>query len=158
MYQLKGMTMNKDDEILYLKEQIDQLSRNYVTGLYGQRKFMQKIRKKVFDEEVFWLVMYDVDNLHEINRLKGMSGGDSLLREVANDLLMCEEPCCAFHIHGDEFFVVYSNKPHSHEVSNTTSCMICSVDYPSIDDMLDAVDAGLSELKKEHKLRRRDDV
>ncbi len=147
-----------EDRIKQLEAKVDFLSRNYVTGLYGRHKFMAMIREKFSSDEPFYLAMFDVDGLHEVNRVKGYACGDSLLREVANDLQMCEEPCCAYHIGGDEFFVMYSNEPKILNCSNTTSALVFNRDFDSVDDMLDAVDKLVSEKKIKTKNRRRDDV
>jgi len=150
--------MTDKEKISWLEEQNDFLSRNYVTGLHGRHKFMQKVRKKFADKDIFWLVMHDVDGLHEVNRIHGYSAGDALLREVANDLKMCEQPCCAFHIGGDEFYVIYSHQPEGIQCANTTWAMVNSKLHKSVDEMLDKVDKLVSAEKLKTKKRRRDDI
>ena len=150
--------MTKEQEIAYLKEQVDFLSRNYVTGLHGRHLFMRDIRRKFESGKLFSLSMYDVDGLHEVNRLHGYAAGDSLLREVANDLKLCDEPCDAYHIGGDEFYVIKCGIANRFECANTTSAMVVSNNYESVDTMLDVVDKAVSELKVKTKMRRRDDI
>jgi len=150
--------MTEKQEIEFLRSQVDFLSRNYVTGLYGRHKFMQRVRESFKSEDKFWIVMYDVDGLHEVNRRRGYAAGDSLLREVANDLKMCQKPCCVFHIGGDEFFTIYSDEPSDFGCENTTSAMVKSSDYESIDEMLEMVDQRVSLEKKRIKRRRAEDI
>jgi len=150
--------MTDKQKIKWLETKIDFLSRNYVTGLYGRHIFMQDIRKRFEAQEIFHLAMFDVDGLHEVNRVKGYSVGDVLLREVANDLRMCENPCEAYHIGGDEFFVVYCDQPIEFKCANTTSAIVNSREHLSVDGMLDMLDKAVSARKLKEKKRRRDDV
>ena len=150
--------MTSEQEIEYLKSQVEFLSRNYVTGLEGRHRFMQKLRRRFSMSEKFYLVMYDVDGLHEVNRVHGYAAGDSLLREVANDLKMCQEPCCVFHIGGDEFYTIYEDEPSDAKCDNTTSAMVRSDEHESVDSMLDAVDKLVSAKKLLTKKRRSNDV
>jgi len=129
-----------------------------VTGLEGRHRFMQRLRRRFATGDKFYLVMHDVDGLHEVNRVHGYAAGDSLLREVANDLKMCQEPCCAYHIGGDEFYVLYSDEPRNIICQNTTSAEVASDEHESVDSMLDAVDKLVSEKKLKTKRRRRDDI
>ena len=150
--------MTQQQEIEYLKSQVEFLSKNYVTGLEGRHRFMQRLRQRFATGEKFYLVMHDVDGLHEVNRVRGYAAGDSLLREVANDLKMCQEPCCAFHIGGDEFYVIYTDEPIDISCQNTTSATVTSDEHESVDEMLDAVDKLVSVKKLETKKRRREDL
>jgi len=150
--------MTKDEEIEFLKSQVEFLSTNYVTGLQGRHRFMQKIRQKFDSHDNFALVMHDVDGLHEVNRIKGYAAGDSLLREVANDLKLCDKPCAVFHIGGDEFYTIYCDEPPKFKCSNTTSALVQRKDFTSVDDMLDAVDKAVSKEKLLTKKRRREDI
>ena len=150
--------MTDKDKIKWLEDRVDFLSRNYVTGLHGRHVFMQRIREKFNEKEPFFLAMHDVDGLHEVNRINGYAAGDALLREVANDLKMCQEPCCVFHIGGDEFYVLYSDEPDNLRCANTTVGIVKSIDYKSVDEMLNAVDKLVSEEKLKYKKRRREDV
>ncbi len=150
--------MTDKERIKYLESQVDFLSRNYVTGLEGRHRFMQKLRQQFAKDEIFYLVMHDVDGLHEVNRLRGYACGDRLLREVANDLKMCPEPCCVFHIGGDEFYVIYKDEPADITCQNTTSAVVLSSNFNSVDEMLDEVDELLSAKKIKLKKRRRDDI
>jgi len=149
--------MTQEQEIEYLKEQIEYISRNYVTGLYGRHRFMKRLRE-LFGTEPFYIIMYDVDGLHEVNRVQGYSAGDSLLKQVATELEMCISPCCAFHIGGDEFYVIYLEEPTDIDVANTTYAMVKSEDYDSINAMLDTVDKRVSLKKAKLKKRRREDI
>ena len=150
--------MTSQQEIKYLKKQIEFLSKNYVTGLYGRHRFMLELRKKFETKEEFFLSMHDVDGLHEVNRISGYSAGDSLLREVANDLQLCEDPCHPYHIGGDEFFVMYCSEPIEYKCPNTTSEIVNSIDFMSVDEMIDALDKKVSDKKLKTKRRRRDDI
>ncbi len=150
--------MTDKQTIEWLEQKVDFLSKNYVTGLYGRHEFMSRLRKKFDLKDTFYLSMHDVDGLHEVNRISGYAAGDSLLREVANDLAMCEEPCTAFHIGGDEFFVIHCNEPTEFKCGNVTSEIVNSEGFGSVDDMIDALDRKVSAKKLLTKKRRRSDV
>ncbi len=150
--------MTDKQKIDWLEGQVDFLSKNYVTGLYGRHIFMREMRKRFDSGENFYLVMHDVDGLHEVNRISGYSAGDSLLREVANDLRLCEEPCAAYHIGGDEFYVVYCDEPIEYGCGNTTSSIVHALDHASVDNMLDYLDRQVSDKKLKTKKRRREDI
>jgi GGDEF domain-containing protein len=139
----------------WLREQLELYSKNYVTGLLGRHKFMQTLTWK-FNHEKFYLTMYDVNGLHRINREDGYASGDCLLRRVAKCIQEHEETSNSFHIGGDDFFVISKTEPTIYECKETTSAYVYSGDYSTIEQMLNAVDKKVIELKDKLK-RRRDD-
>jgi GGDEF domain-containing protein len=149
--------MNKDKEIEHLKNLVDRLSRNYVTGLHGRYMFMNKLRE-IFEKDEFWLIAFDVDNLHVVNRVDGWEAGDALLVEVANDICLMKEICCSFHIGGDEFYAIAEEPPVDIAIPDTTSVFMSSKSSGSVDQLLRAIDKKMREEKKILKKRRRNDI
>ena len=149
--------MSKDEEIEWLKKRVEFYRRDYNTGLLGRHDFEHDIRTK-FDDKDFHLAMHDVTGLHTVNRLEGWDGGNALLKQVANDLLMCERPCEVYLIGGDEFMTIYcGGEPEAIGVRNTTSAVLYSGDFEHVRDLIDAVDKVVSE-KKKLLARRRTDI
>ncbi len=155
---IQGKQLTKQQEIEKLRKQVEFLSKNYVTGLYSRHVFMQELEKKFNSKIDFHLSLHDADNLHEINRISGYAAGDNLLREIAEELKTCEEPCRAFHIGGDEFFVIHKSKPSEFRCGNATSAIVGSKDFLSISEMMETLDKKVSERKLKTKRRRRDDI
>jgi len=149
--------MTKDQEITYLKQQVEFYRRDYNTGLLGRHDFEHDIRSK-FSDSSFYLAMHDVTGLHTVNRISGWDEGNALLKQVANDLKMCNTPCEVYLIGGDEFMTIYcGGKPTDIEVRNTTSAVMYSNDFDHVRDLIEAVDALVSE-KKKLLARRRTDI
>ena len=142
------------DKIEALEEQLEYHRRNYITGLYQRHDFMKKLEEKEKKKCKFKLTMYDVNGLHETNRLHGYSAGDALLKKVAADLMDCKDGCYNYHIGGDEFFTISRTEPP--EIEGTTQATVDSKDFNTIDEMLDAVDKLVREKKRKLKRRRTD--
>jgi len=143
------------DEIARLNALVEFYRRDYNTGLYGRHDMMARLRS-IFDTETFWLSFHDVTGLHEVNRLHGWSAGDSLLKQVANDLQLCKEPCRVYLIGGDEFFTIHKTNPGDPQVRDAEGCTVWNKSFTSVDDMLDKLDKLVSERKRTLKRRRTD--
>ncbi len=148
--------MNYELEYNKLKRLLDTYRYDYVTGLRMRHDFIHDIRKN-FDKKL-WLIMYDVNGLHEVNRVHGYSAGDDLLRQVANDLLLCRDTCDVYSTGGDEFFALYYlNKPPKNiEIRNCEHAMLSNDYFNDPYELIDAVDKKLSEKKKLLKRRHTD--
>ncbi len=149
--------MTKDEEITYLKMQLKLYRHDYLTGLKGRRDFEYDVRHK-FAKMDFWLAMHDIDGLKKANDSGGHEMGDVLLKQVANDLQMCQAPCEVYRTGGDEFMTIYCKQPDSVEVPNTTSAVLCSCDFGSVGDLINAVDQIVNRCKVLAGKRRKDDL
>ena len=149
--------MLQTEEIKYLKQQVEFYRRDYNTGLLGRHDFSSDIRKKFKEGKEFWLAMHDITGLHRVNREYGYSAGDSLIKQVANDLKLCTKPCEVYLIGGDEFMTLYCTKPTNIDVCDTTGAFMSSIGFTSVDTMIDAVDKLVID-KKTKLGRRREDL
>jgi len=91
-----------EQEIENLKEQLTRYRYDHLTGLKMRKDFENDLHRKVLSGEDFYLVIFDVNDLHSVNRTKGYQAGDMLLRVVATSLI---ETCktTIYRIGGDEF-------------------------------------------------------
>jgi len=142
-------------EIDRLKEQVKLYKFDYLTGMKQRQDFQHEVKQK-FNRGSFYIVMYDIDGLHRINREQGYAQGDALIVQVANDIRMCNGACCSYRLNGDEFYVVYNSEPLAVEVENATHEYVNSANFNSFQEMVDAVDKKLTE-RKILLNRRRDD-
>ena len=149
--------MTKDEQIELLTKKLEFYRRDYVTGLYQRHDFMRDC-SELLKARHFWLTFHDVNGLHEINRLKGYYAGDALLKQVANNLQLCVPDCLVYRLSGDEFAVVYYDEPSKCQCDKTTHFTIHSKGFDDVEDMIVFADKEVSLIKKEHKLRRREDI
>lgn len=92
----------------------DQLNRDYLTGLYNRRFFMER-----FSEEVTWsmryrepmsLMLLDIDRFKKVNDTYGHSCGDEILRQVAQIAASVAGPeYTAARYGGEEFIILLPN-------------------------------------------------
>ena len=111
--------MTLDEEIQYLKEQVKLYRFDWLTGLKQRRDFDYDLRAKLKDHD-FFLVYYDVDNLHKCNREKGFAEGDKLIRQVAGDIQHQAVPHTTYRTSGDELYAMCCKIPTT-PVDNATS-------------------------------------
>lgn len=151
-----------EKEIEFLKEQIKLYRFDYLTGLKMRVDFEHDFNTKFNEKEGFYLALYDIDGLHETNRLYGEDAGDALIKRVSNDLRLCETPCHVYRYHsgGDEFGVIFCNneKPNNFNVLGTTHSYGHSLNYSSSAEMMRSLAANISAQKKLSKKRRRGDI
>lgn len=103
--------------LVFLEERIDYLEKlvkKYkfcsLTGLMKELDFDEELHK-LFEEskitnEKFILVIADVDNLHNVNKLKGWKAGNALISSVAEQLKERFAKHQLFRLGGDEYCVL----------------------------------------------------
>ena len=148
--------MTKDEEIQYLKEKVALYRFDYLTGLRQRADFEYDLRKKFELGLPFTLCYYDVDHLHLTNRKQGFAEGDSLLRQVANDIRHQPVPHTTYRTSGDEFYAICCGKPTS-IVANSTSVITVSTIHSTVDAMMHFLDMEMIKLKEKKNTRRKDD-
>jgi diguanylate cyclase (GGDEF)-like protein len=92
----------------------NQLNRDYLTGLYNRRFFMEK-----FVEEATWSMRYkepvsimllDIDHFKKVNDTYGHSCGDEILKQVAQIAATVSKPeHIAARYGGEEFIILLPN-------------------------------------------------
>jgi two-component system cell cycle response regulator len=109
----------------------DKLDRDYLTGLYNRKFFMDR-----FAEEIAWSMNYkeplsimllDVDHFKKVNDTYGHSCGDEVLRQVAQTAASVARPeHVAARYGGEEFILLMPNLPR-HEAAGIAEEMRRSV-------------------------------
>jgi diguanylate cyclase (GGDEF)-like protein len=87
-----------------------------LTGLLNHRKFHQKVREVVEEEEQnsqpVGLIMLDVDNFKQVNDQLGHLKGDEVLRELASTIAEVAGQDNGYRYGGDEFSVLLPGYDH----------------------------------------------
>lgn len=153
------------DRIQYLKREVKKYKYDFLTSLRLRKDFdsyfSTLFEMYEFEDRPFALLLIDVVNLHNINRVQGYSAGDELLKEVANQLKVAFIECNGtevFRIGGDEFTVLVKLPEENRLVSfldtlnNVTySYVICdpktSEEFASPAQILKLADKRLLERK-----------
>jgi diguanylate cyclase (GGDEF)-like protein len=154
------------ERLEYLESLVRKYKFDYLTGLMGKRDFMEKFDTKFeeykFASESFYLVLIDINNLHNINRKEGYYVGDKVIKNVATRLLDLFEFHQVFRISGDEF-VVLIRSYHLDEsklisdldtIPNITYYCQKSTDFVSPKHMFKYVDRQLTDKKSKFSEKR----
>jgi GGDEF domain-containing protein len=147
--------MNKDEQIEYLREQVKLYKYDYLTGLKQRRDFDYDLRHKLLSGCDFWVCYYDVNGLHKVNREQGFDAGDSLIRQVANDIQRQPVPHTTYRTSGDEFYAICCSEP-TEQVDNATMVKVSSRGYNKMRYILKDLDKLMIEAKKRLGRRRED--
>ncbi|WP_353892937.1 sensor domain-containing diguanylate cyclase [Proteinivorax hydrogeniformans] len=92
------------EKTLYLSRYDD------LTGVYNRRYFETLINEKIDNENKFYLVIFDLNRLKDINDTFGHLAGDSLIKNFANILKQAlKQDEYVARLGGDEFVAVFSN-------------------------------------------------
>jgi len=142
-----------------LKNDIKLYKYDFNTGLLTRHDMI--VRLELLEENYLDIgfIMYDINGLHEINRLEGMLSGDNLIKLVSDDIKNLMGDHITYTTGGDEFFVIYEDInqiPDNINVANTTSAIVYSEDFNTYLDMINSVDLLVSNKKKLNKRRRND--
>ena len=149
--------MTDKQYIAYLEDKVEFYRRDYNTGLLGRKDFECDMINLFYKEKNnFYLSMHDANGLHEVNRVQGWEAGDTLLREIANQL-KSKEVYQTYIIGGDEFMTVWFEDPKEIEIKNATGAYLYSGNFEDLKLMLRTLDVAVSEKKRLLK-RRRDDI
>ena len=116
--QLKSSRLNLDSQLKNIKQLNEQLLfaayHDSLTDLYNRSwlSTMMKVQIKETTEknEKFGILLFDIDNMKDINDSRGHNAGDELLKQVATILkLMESKTVTATRFGGDEFVLLYKN-------------------------------------------------
>lgn len=116
--QLKSSRLNLDSQLKNIQQLNEQLLfaayHDSLTDLYNRSwlSTMMKLQIKETTEknEKFGILLFDIDNMKDINDSRGHNAGDELLKQVATILkLMESKTVTATRFGGDEFVLLYKN-------------------------------------------------
>lgn len=116
--QLKSSRLNLDSQLKNIQQLNEQLLftayHDSLTDLYNRAwlSTMMKVQIKdaVEKNEKFGILLFDIDNMKDINDSRGHNAGDELLKQVATILkLMESKNVTATRFGGDEFVLLYKN-------------------------------------------------
>ena len=116
--QLKSSRLNLDSQLKNIQQLNEQLLfaayHDSLTDLYNRAwlSTMMKvqIKEKKKKNEKFGILLFDIDNMKDINDSRGHNAGDELLKQVATILkLMESKTVTATRFGGDEFVLLYKN-------------------------------------------------
>lgn len=116
--QLKSSRLNLDSQLKNIQQLNEQLLftayHDSLTDLYNRAwlSTMMKVQIKdaVEKNEKFGILLFDIDNMKDINNSRGHNAGDELLKQVATILkLMESKNVTATRFGGDEFVLLYKN-------------------------------------------------
>lgn len=116
--QLKSSRLNLDSQLKNIQQLNEQLLfaayHDSLTDLYNRSWLftMMKVQIKETTEknEKFGILLFDIDNMKDINNSRGHNAGDELLKQVATILkLMESKTVTATRFGGDEFVLLYKN-------------------------------------------------
>lgn len=146
--------MTIEEELAMCKAMVKLYRFDYLTGMKQRRDFEHETRHK-FNSQEFYLTMYDITGLHAINRSKGYDAGDTLVRQVANDIQHQNDVWEVYRIGGDEFMLI-SFTPPTKDIANTTSATVQSKEYLTFSSMVTSVDKIVTAKKAKLHRRRSD--
>ena len=147
--------MTLEQEVIFYKNMVKLYKFDALTGMKMRHDFRHETLHK-FAGQQFYLTMYDITGVHEVNRSRGIEAGDCLIRQVASDIQHLDGIWECYRIGGDEFMVITFEKPECANVANATYATVYSGDYEIFSNMVTAVDS-LVTTKKELLGRRRED-
>jgi diguanylate cyclase (GGDEF)-like protein len=105
--------LNLIDEVQYLKEEVKRYKYDFLTGFKLRKDFDNYLNtlfeQCTYEKKNFLLILIDIDNLHNINRLDGFDAGDKLIKDVSSNIESAFRDCIGseiFRIGGDEFGIL----------------------------------------------------
>ncbi|MDX6485878.1 MAG: hypothetical protein QOF43_1031 [Gaiellaceae bacterium] len=85
----------------------DHAQRDFLTGLGNARAFDDELARRCSETDRFALVLFDVDNLKEVNDVHGHAAGNATLKQVGETIRLHADPDDVIaRIGGDEFALV----------------------------------------------------
>jgi len=146
--------MTCEQQIIFYKNMVKLYKYDYLTGMKQRHDFEVETTHKMTNQ-YFYLAMIDIIDLHTVNRKNGYAEGDSLIRQVANDIQHSDGLWECYRIGGDEFMALYFDFPNL-DIKNATVCVEFSENYTSLSDLVNAVDNKVINMKQKLKRRRED--
>ena len=147
------------DRVTYLESLVMKYKFDYLTKLMMKQDFYEKFNR-VFEEykfanEPFTLVLADINDLHNTNRLYGMHKGDELIISVAKDLRQYFTFNQVFRISGDEFCILLRENIMPHDkvieymkkIKNIEFMALKSNGHANPFNMFKEVDNNLTKIK-----------
>lgn len=117
----------------HIKNELDYLSvHDNLTGLYDRTKLQEEvsseiIRAKRYDRS-FSLLLMNIDNFKEVNRVYGRLVGDSVLCSVANKITTTVRPTDISSRYGGDEFAVILSETDSKGAAETTQRLIEAIE------------------------------
>lgn len=146
--------MTLEQQVEYYRNMVKLYRFDHLTGMKQRHDFEYETTHKLGNQE-FYLAMVDIIGLHKINREQGYKAGDELIKQVADDIRHSEGMWECYRIGGDEFMVLYFDKPTKY-IDNATMAVVHSSGYNKLSDMVEEADRRVTE-KKTKLHRRRED-
>ena len=101
-----GITEDISETVFHKMETQEQKKTDMVTGSFNRAFLSKYIEEKIQENEPFIMANLDIDSFGSINRLKGYTFGDLLLRDFASRLQRHFPSAAIIRSHGDSFFLV----------------------------------------------------
>jgi len=129
-----------DEEYLYytVKNIVELMNNNRrvspLTGLPGNVQIQAELKKRLFKEEEFAVLYFDLDNFKAYNDTYGFINGDEIIKLTANIIIKnvhdCEiENAFVGHIGGDDFVAVINKENYEKVCQN----ILVEFDYKILD-------------------------
>ena len=122
------------DRMQYLKTEVKKYKYDHLTGLRMRKDFdgylTTLFEMYEFEDRMFTLILVDVMDLHNTNRLYGYTAGDELIKKVVQQLQQAFKECNGtevFRVGGDEFTVLI--KGHNQEKLEGVLSSLTNVTY-----------------------------
>lgn len=116
---MKNLEFNQEnwdlilDRVQYLKKEVKKYKYDHLTGLRMRKDFdgylTTLFEMYEFEDRMFTLVLVDVINLHNTNRIYGYTAGDELIKTVVQQIQYSFKECNGtevFRVGGDEFTIL----------------------------------------------------
>ena len=100
-------------QIIDLQKEVIKYKYDYLTGLKLRIDFEEELFDLFSNKADFYLIMVDINNLHNINRDYGYHEGDLVIKKVSR-IIKKYFPSLSYRIGGDEFIILEENLDFRH--------------------------------------------
>jgi len=152
-------------EIIRLRNLVEYYRLDELTGLKMRKDFENDINILYMNKASFYLIIIDINQLHNVNFEDGYIAGDKLIVESVKEIIDCNptgDNDMLYRIGGDEFAILFefSKGYHSGDLhcdsDRFTVATKCSADYDTKDKLFSATDTLLRERKALYYLDKQD--